>query len=140
MAIEENINNIQQSQSEVEKTLKGLNSWKIKHEKEDAFNFGYINDLIKTLPTKADIVTAVAETVDVKINGKLITIEQSNTKIKEHLSKQDVTLKELGEKIQPFDETKKWFNGLIKSLAYLAAIVGSVTVIAGGIWYLTHLK
>jgi len=109
----------------IEETLQQISAWQTKHESDDIRNFEEIKETMKKVADKKDIQDAVNIAVDKTINGKL-------DDIKKHL----VILEQ---KIDPLDKTRNWLSGLVKALAYLAAIVGSITVILGGLYYLLKL-
>lgn len=80
----------------------------LEHEVLDAQRFA-------SIPNRGDMVKIVGDTVDVKINGKLIGI-------KNHLDEQDVLIRQLGNKIQPFDEGKTWIKTAGKVVLYFGAL------------------
>jgi len=86
----------------------------------------------------------LGDLIDVKINGKLISIkqiqgEQGDTlqEIKGHLTSQDAILKELNDKVTPIDKTRAWFWGLGRGVIYIGILAGAIT---GIIVLLTTLK
>jgi len=117
---------------EKEVTLKTISDWQIKHELDDSRNFGEIRDMLINVADKKSIETIVSSAVQITVNGKLDSI-------KNHLNEQDTILTELNNKIIPLDKSREWLSSGVKVLAYIAAIIGSIGVIAGGIAYLSKL-
>lgn len=103
--------------------LKAIRKSQRTHEQNDINRFSKLTSI---MPTREDIIKVVGDTVDIKINGKLI-------KIQSHLENQDAVLKELNEKIQPFDNTTKWFTwtgtAAVKIGAVALAIIGIIKLI-----------
>jgi hypothetical protein len=71
---------------------------------------------------KTDMVEAIKEAVEIQINGNL-------RDIKVHLSRQDISIKELTEKIAPIDDTKRWLYTLSKGIIYIGAMALAIVAI-----------
>ena len=82
------------------------------------------------------ITGAVKDAVEIQINGNLRVMKKDILDIKEHLSAQDKTLKELNDKIEPIDKTRKnfeWLGGFGKSVILVVLLI---TALLGAILYL----
>lgn len=120
----------------IEKELKAQTAWHTKHQKEDTKEFTTLKKALANLPTKDDIVKTLGDTVDVKINGKLIGL-------KEHLDRQDetmaiaaterasfqTTLEELSAKIRPLDSARTWAGDLGKVILYVGGLAAAIAAI-----------
>lgn len=135
--IEKDIKGISKEHKKLNKTLKAISDWQVKHEKEDSARQEEVMGIIKTLATKEDVSESVGEAVDTKINGKLIGLKEGNNEIKDHLKKQDVlqlemqvNLQTLTAKIDPVDGARRWASLFVRGTIYLGgfcfAIVGII--------------
>lgn len=70
-----------------------------------------------------EILIAIKQSVKEGINGQLVAVHQQiasneEKRIADHLEvKREI--KELGEKIAPFDKTRTWFTQLVNGLKYI---------------------
>lgn len=95
----------------------------------------YKKDVISfsNLVTKKNFIKILGDTVDTKINGKLVGLKADNVEIKEHLKKQDeaavitqAAILDLSNKIQPLDVTRKWFGDLKTAVVYIGGFSAAV--------------
>lgn len=102
--------------------IKKIITWQEIHDKQDEARFA-------SIPKIADIINAMGNTVDIKINGKLIDLKRSSEKLTEHLEKQDVFLIEMNRKIKPLWMAKEWVKVFGKIIIYVGGICGAVGAI-----------
>lgn len=107
-----------------------------KHLKEDAAFRKQITTTLKDLPKRDEIIKVVGDTVDSKINGKLINI-------KEHLDSQDEvfvqaateraetqkTLLDLSAKINPIDSARSWASEFVRGILYVGGLAAAISAI-----------
>ncbi len=65
----------------------------------------------------------VKKTIQTTVNGKI-------DDIKKHLERQDLILKELSDKIQPYEDAKTWFNQFKSGVVWVAGVVTPLSIIA----------
>lgn len=120
----------------IERETAKQTAWQLKHQKEDTAQFNKIAKAILALPNRDDIIRVVGDAVDIKINGKLISI-------KEHLNQQDEimniaaveraemqkTLIDLNNKIRPIDSVRSWANDFARAVLYVGALAAAIAAI-----------
>jgi hypothetical protein len=127
--IESDIKGIKEAHRKTNKALKEISVWQTKHEKIDLETK---EEILAKVFTKDEMVLALGDAIDTKINGKLIGISK-------HLEQQDIDresdrkmIEDLTTKILPLDGAKTWVWELGKVILYLGglalALVGIITL------------
>lgn len=101
------------------------------HETQDIIRFNELSEKLQDVADKKDIGKIVGDTVDVKINGKLIKLQASIEKITEHLQRQDEALARL----LPAEKATVWISTLWKVILGF----GGLCIAIGGIMKLISI-